>query len=178
MTRPVILIPIFALCLQACVAPSASPDLSALNEPKLHYTTGVAPPGAKPGTCWGRSASPAVIETVTEQILVQPAEVLADGSVIQPAVYKTETLQKIVKERRETWFQTPCAKDMTQEFIESLQRALKARELYRGTITGTLDARTRAAIRRYQEPQGLDSGILALETGRQLGLIAVARDSE
>ena len=94
------LISILAIGLYGCVAPSASPDLAALNEPKLHYTTGIAPPGAKPGTCWGRSASPAVIETVTEQILLQPAEVLADGTVVQPAVYKTETLQKIVKKTR------------------------------------------------------------------------------
>lgn len=175
MKRQWILVPIWVFGLQACVAPSAAPDLAAFKEPKLHYTTGQAPPGAKPGSCWGRSTAPAVIETVTEQILLQPAEVLADGTVTKPAVYKSETLQKIVKERRETWFETPCAQDLTLEFISSLQRALKARKLFRGSITGELDARTRAAIRRYQEPQGLDSGILALETGRQLGLVAVER---
>ena len=34
---------------------------------------GAAPPGAPDGTCWGRLETPAVIETVTEQVLVQPA---------------------------------------------------------------------------------------------------------
>ena len=153
-----------------------APDLAALTEPDVvRSTTANAPPGAKPGTCWGREVSPAVIETVTEQIIVQPAEVLADGTVISPAVYRSETQQRIVEERRETWFETPCDPIWTEEFTASLQRALKARGHYTGSITGTLDKRTRAAIRRYQAPQGLDSSILSLEAARQLGLIAVAR---
>lgn len=154
-----------------------TPDLAALTEPDVVRSTATSgPPGAKPGTCWGREVSPAVIETVTEQIIVQPAEVLADGTVISPAVYRSETLQRIVEERRETWFETPCDEVWTEEFTATLQRALKARGHYSGSITGTLDKRTRAAIRRFQAPQGLDSSILSLEAARQLGLIAVERN--
>ncbi|MCR9125083.1 MAG: peptidoglycan-binding protein [Rhodobacteraceae bacterium] len=149
------------------------PDVAALNEPDLAYLTAVAPPGASEGTCWGKQAVPAIIETVTDQVLVQPAEVMADGRVLQPAIYRTETRQAIVRERRETWFETPCPDRMTPEVIASLQRALTARALYRGAISGAMDARTRAAIRRYQQPQGLDSGILSLAAARQLGLIEV-----
>jgi hypothetical protein len=145
-------------------------------EPEVVQMLQTAPPGADPGTCWGKDVSPAVIETVTEQIMLQPAEILADGSIAAPAIYKTETRQAIVKERRETWFETPCAADLTPEFNASVQRALKVRGLYRGPVHGQLDGLTRAAIRAYQKPQGLDSGILSLAAARKLGLVAVERD--
>ncbi|WP_299851532.1 peptidoglycan-binding domain-containing protein [uncultured Roseovarius sp.] len=145
-------------------------------EPDQVQTRATAPPGAAPGSCWGKNVSPAVVETVTEQILVQPAEIMVDGSVTRPAVYKTETRQAIVQERVETWFETPCAAALTPEFVATLQRALKARGFYRGQISGRMDTRTRAAVRQYQAPQGLDSGILSLAAARKLGLIAVKRE--
>ncbi|MGE4325742.1 MAG: peptidoglycan-binding domain-containing protein, partial [Pseudodonghicola sp.] len=40
--------------------------------------------------------------------------------------------------------------------------------------TGRMDSRTEAAVRRYQKPLGLDTGILTLETARKLGLVAIA----
>lgn len=164
------------LWLAACdPANIPSPDLGALTEPDVVRTNAAAPPGAKPGTCWGRVISPATIETVTEQVLIQPAEVLDDGTVISLAVYRSETQQRIVQERRETWFETPCDAFWTDEFTATLQRALKVRGMYNGAITGALDKRTRAAIRRYQAPQGLDSSILSLAAARKLGLIAVER---
>lgn len=132
-----------------------------------------APPGAAPGTCWGQDETPAVVETVTEQIVLQPPEILTDGTVQRPAVYKTETRQRIVKPRKATWFETPCEAALTAEFTASLQRALAARGHYRGPVTARMDARTRAAIRAYQRPQGLDSGMISLAAARQMGLIAV-----
>ena len=136
-----------------------------------------APSGATPGSCWGKHATPAIIETVTEQILLQPAEVTTDGRVLNPAIYKTETRQQIIRERRETWFETPCEREATPEFIASVQRALAARGLYNGPITGEMDSRTRAAVRAYQAPEGLDSGILSLAASRKLGLSALPRRS-
>jgi len=153
------------------------PDVAALREPDLAFLTQVAPPGAEPGTCWGKTTTPAIIETVTEQVMLQPAEVSTDGTVLQPAIYKTETRQAIVRERKETWFQTPCPTDMTPEFIRSVQRALAARDVYSGAISGEMDARTRAAVRRFQKPQGLDSGILSLAAARQLGLAEIRPES-
>lgn len=132
-----------------------------------------APPGAAPGTCWGRYTSPAVIETVTHQVLIRPAETDADGTVTSPAVYRTETSQDIVRPRSYTWFQTPCEADLTEEFVASVQRALAVRGLYQGEITGEMDMATRKAVRRYQKPLGLDSAILSLDTARRLGLITV-----
>jgi hypothetical protein len=161
--------------LLAC-APGA-PDLAALSEPEVTRMTQVAPPGAEPGTCWGKEITPAIIETVTEQVILQPAEVRGDGTVTRPAIYKTETNQRIMRERRETWFQTPCPSEMTPEFIASIQRALTVRTVYSGPVNGQMDARTRAAIRRFQAPLGLDSGILSLAAARKLGLVSVRSDA-
>lgn len=160
------------LALAACQPTLTPPHL---REPEVLESRAKAPPGAPEGTCWGKDVTPAVIETVTEQIMLQPAEVTTDGRVINPAIYKTETRQAIVKERRETWFEVPCEAALTPEFIASVQRALEARGLYRGRITGQMDSRTRSAIRAYQKPQGLDSGILSLAAARKLGLVAVER---
>ncbi|WP_338550756.1 peptidoglycan-binding domain-containing protein [Roseovarius phycicola] len=151
--------------------------VAGVGEPELVQRLETAPPGARPGSCWGKSIKPAVIETVTQQILLQPSEILDDGTVARPAIYKTETRQQIVQDRKETWFETPCASDLTPEFTASVQRALKARGVYRGPITSVMDARTRAAVRAYQKPQGLESGILSLAAARLLGLVAV-KDSD
>ncbi|MGE4326533.1 MAG: peptidoglycan-binding protein [Pseudodonghicola sp.] len=155
-----------ALIAVAACAPGGAPEVSRRSEE--------APPGAAPGTCWGKYVSPAVIETVTEQVVARPAKLNEDGSVLRPAVYKTETVQRIVRERVETWFERPCDEVLTEEFVASLQRALAVRNLYHGPVTGRMDSRTEAAVRRYQKPLGLDTGILTLETARKLGLVAIA----
>jgi len=171
----------FLLCataltgLSACA--SVPSDLGGLGEPEVTRLNQAAPPGADPNTCWGKNVTPAIIETVTHQVMLQPAQVMSDGTIAQPAVYKTETSQEIVRQRQEFWFQTPCAGAMTPEFTASVQRALKARGLYRGEITGEMDAQTRAAVRRFQKPEGLDSGILSLAAARKLGLVAVEMDA-
>lgn len=166
--RPPLAALLAALALGGCQA--ALPQMA---EPVHVSTRDEAPPGAAPGTCWGQDETPAVVETVTEQIILQPPEILADGTVQRPAVYKTETRQQIVKPRKATWFETPCEADLTPEFIASLQRALAARGHYRGPVTGRLDVRTRTAIRAFQRPQGLDSGMISLAAARQMGLIAL-----
>lgn len=76
------------------------------------------------------------------------------------------------------WVETPCDTNLTPDFQASLQRALQARGLYAGPITGQMDAGTEAAIRAFQAPLGLDSPILSLAAAERLGLVAVkaARD--
>ncbi|MFY0662359.1 MAG: peptidoglycan-binding protein [Shimia sp.] len=156
---------------------TSAPYIAAFNEPEIVRAEDAgAPPNARPGSCWGRHVTPAVVETVSEQVMVQPPEVLADGTVIAPGIFRTETQQRIVQERRELWFETPCVEVWTEEFTASLQRALKVRGLFYGSITAERDARTRAAIRRYQSAEGLDSAILSLESARRLGLVAVPRE--
>lgn len=148
-----------AFALSACGAPNVYELI-----PDEVTSRNMAPPGAAPGTCWGRDATPAVIETVTEQAILEDADA---------PVYQTETSQQIITPREDTWFETPCEDVLTPEFNASVQRALQARGHYQGAITGRMDGRTQAAIRAYQKPQGLDSGMLSLAAARQMGLLQV-----
>lgn len=136
----------------------------------VQVTRGVGPPNADPQSCYGREIDPAVIETVTEQIMVEPEQLDRDGNVRRPAVFVTSTEQRIVEDRQETWFETPCAMEGNPEYIATLQRALTARGHYNGAASGVMDRATVRAIRAYQEPQGLNSGVLSLAAARQLGL--------
>jgi hypothetical protein len=156
-----------------CAPPGPFEDFAApivTQETAIQIQRGAGPPDADPEACYGRRTTPAVVETVTEQVMLQPPQIGRDGAVTEPAVFVTETRQRIVEERRELWFETPCEAESDPAFIASLQRALAARGLYRGSITGTMDRRTRRAIQAYQAPQGLDSPILSLAAARQLGL--------
>ena len=123
---------------------------------------GLAPPGADPSLCWARDVAPAVVETVTERVPSPGAE-----------GFETRTEQRIARERREQWFETPCPPAMDIHFVASLQRALKARGLYDGAITGRMDAATRAAVRAFQAPRGLDSAEVSMEAARAMGLAPV-----
>ena len=157
----------------SCAAPLETVAQAAFNdEHELVYTRSTPPPGAKEGSSWGKHVTPAELETFPHQIQLQPAEFRTDSTVSAPAVYKTETSQRITKERRELWFETPCALSLTPEFVESLQRALKARGRFRGSVYGYINAHTRSAILKYQASQGLDSSILFVAAARRLGLIA------
>ena len=118
--------------------------------------------------------TPAVIETVTEQVVVTPETRGEDGRVLTPATYRTDTRTRIVQDREEVWFRAPCPAEYTVDFVASLQRALKARGFYLLPLTGELDAGTRDAVRRYQAERGLDSPRLSLAAARELGLLPTA----
>lgn len=134
-----------------------------------------APADAPAGSCWARDVTPAVVETQTAQVEVQPAILNPDGSLLAPAIYATETQQQIVKPRQEHVFETLCTEEITPEFVSSLQRALQARGRYQGPITGEIDAATETALRLFQRDQGLETGLLTLATARALGLAAIER---
>ena len=135
-----------ALMLSACLAQDVTRGVGlAPNDPIGPLADpAVVDPAA--GSCFARATTPAVIETVTEQIMVQPAVVRPDASVDTPAAFRTVTRQRILRKRREVEFETPCAPVLTPEFKASVQRALIARGYLRGPITGTFDSRTAAAI--------------------------------
>lgn len=163
-----------ATALAGCQAGQGTPMVSRFLETEPQVVRDAeGPPNAAPGSCWGRDITPAVIETVTERVLLQPAELASDGTVTAPAIYKTETRQQITKERDEIWFETPCPEHVTPEFVATLQRALKARGHYKGAITGEVDRPTRRAIWAFQRSEGLNSSILSLAAARKLGLVTV-----
>ena len=159
----------------ALAAALAACEASPQPEPGVFEATRQGPADAPPGTCWGRTFTPAVIETIRDRIEVKPARINPDGTVAELPVYRIETRQVIATPRRDNWFETPCPDVLTPDFIASLQRALLARGVYGGSITGWMDPPTRAAIQRFQQPTGPDSGVLSLESARLLGLIAVPR---
>lgn len=162
---------VLAGCDLAPMAPRAD-----LPEPGVFEATRDGPAGAPDGSCWGKTVSPAVVQTTQEQVQIKPAKVSADGTITSLPRYRTQIRQQIVHPRMDNWFETPCADVLSPEFIASLQRALTVRGFYAGAINGVLDGSTRAAVQGFQRAEGPDSPVLALETARKLGLIAVARD--
>lgn len=131
-----------------------------------------APPGARPGACWARADAPTQLAPVRTRVLVKPAEVDAQGTIISPPEYRTDEAPLQTK-GEENWFETPCAPTYTPEFNSSLQRALQARDYYLGPITGLLDDETQNAVRRFQKDEGLDSAVLSVAAARRLGLVVV-----
>lgn len=128
------------------------------------------PPKSAEG-CYSQQTRPAVIETVTEQVLVRPEGADPATGAKTPALYRTETNHRIVKGGEAMWFRVPCEAEMTPDFIATLQRALAARALYFGPITGEMDAATQGAVRAYQAPRGLLSPVLSYRAAQELGLI-------
>ncbi len=166
-----------ALCLGACG--QSLPDEPATRSQfsaDLVRRASDAPPDGPADACWANDEMPAIIETVTEQVLVTPEVRAADGTVTQAAIFTTNVDQRMVQEREVVWFQTPCAATINEDFLASLQRALKARGYYLHDLTGQMDTATRNALRRFQAERGLDSETLSLAAARELGLIEVPRD--
>ena len=140
-------------------------------------TVSAARPASPPkGACWDTDIIPAVIETETVQSLVSPEMRDASGKITSPASYKSVTKLHMVQDRSEVWFRVPCPDLQDAVFWATVQRALKARGYYLLPVTGTDDAETAEAVRRFQSARGLDSKILSLAAAQALGLVAVPLD--
>ena len=149
-STPLILGVLLSACQSAAPAPEARRDVAV--EAPLSATPGAA--------CWATDRVPAQTGTVFEPV--------GTGGERQPR-------QVVTRPAEDRMFAVPCATEMTVDVIASLQRALAARGLHTGPVTGVWDSATGDAVRRYQAPQGLDSAVLSLQAAQQLGLIAVAR---
>ncbi|SDE43864.1 peptidoglycan-binding domain-containing protein [Limimaricola pyoseonensis] len=156
------------LLLAACATPRAEPAVPAFMAARIETRAD--------GRCMGQDITPAVLETVREQVVERPAGVAADGSP-RPASYRSVTRQRIVQERREILFETLCPPAFTPGFVETLQRALITRGYHAGPVTGLLDATTLEAVRAYQRATGgPDSPVLSLASAQRLGIVALERD--
>ncbi|UWQ18669.1 peptidoglycan-binding protein [Jannaschia sp. M317] len=134
------------------------------------------PADPRPGACYARGITPAVLETVTSQVQEVPAVRHPDGTILSPARFRTVTSTRIVQDRGENWFETPCPlRDRDPVFVQQIQRALQVRGLYGGEINGFYDVPTRAAVQAFQTPLGLESGTLSNESAKALGLVALGR---
>lgn len=161
-----------AAALAGCTATQvAAPRANNLAIDLLQLKEGEQPPKIE-GKCWAKDTTPAVIETVTEQVIVTDELRDETGKVVTPASYQTKTHQRLVQDHKEVWFRAPCPEDMTVNFIATLQRALKARGLYLAPVTGEFDPTTAEAVRKFQAERGLDSPALSLSAAEELGITA------
>lgn len=144
-------------------------------QPKLTADLLKAAPAAGQKGCWQKLDRPAVFETVTHQVQIAEAKRDKDGKVITPAKLQSEVTQKQIRPREVVWFRSLCKEDGLNDpiFIASLQRALKARGLFKGEVSGVMDAQTNAAVQRYQAAGGLDTPVLSRAAAIALGLIPV-----
>lgn len=109
------------------------------------------------------ACAPRAPETVTKLDLVAP----------EGACWKDERLPDGSPRR----YQVPCPEVVTAEFIASVQRALAARNLYQGPISGQQNEATAEAVRTYQATLGIWSSALSVEAGRKLGLLPQPADN-
>ena len=164
------------LVLANCTAGrNIGPARAGLEIEVLRLTT-AGPPEGPEGACWASDTTPAIIETVTEQVMITEDVRNAAGAVTAPASFETRTFQRMVQDREVVWFRAPCAADMTVAFLATLQRALKARGIYLAPVTGQMDTATADAIRRFQAMRGLDSPTLSLAAAKELGISATDRN--
>ena len=164
---------ILGAILMASPALAANRIVSASQEPNNPNL----PADAAPDACFAHEYTPAIIETVTEKIPLTPARVAVDietgeTEIIRPATFDTITVQRIVQEREEFWFETLCPHLYSERFVNSLQRALRARGFYTGELTGWLDIQTSIAVKLYQRKFGVNSELLSLQTAEEFGLIS------
>lgn len=127
------------------------------------------------GRCFAYAAAPTQTNIVSELIQVVPEDRATDGTVRNPAVFRTVTRPKTVTTGQGQRFETVCPPIYTEAFVASLQRALLIRRAYAGPISGQYDAPTNLAVQSFQRDAGIDSPLLAVETARTLGILAVTR---
>jgi len=125
--------------------------------------------------CWASDRIPALERTVYDERILREAERDQTGRILREAVVERTPRRLVERAAEERLFAVPCPDQMTPDLIAALQRALRVRGLFDGSANGVLDAATRAAVRDFQRPQGLDSDILSLDAAWQLGLIAMPR---
>ena len=175
MQRPFLFVILAVAAVAGCAQPPAAggngavaPGLTLAGEWRK-----TAPGPAEKG-CFTQQKRPAVVETVTEQVLVLPElRDKATGAVTRPASYRTTTQARIVEGGETLWFETLCPEELTAERIATLQRALTARGGFKGPVTGKMDRATQAAVRAYQAPRGLLSSILSRRAAEQMGVVPV-----
>lgn len=107
---------------------------------------------------------PAVYETVTRRVIDTPA---VTRTIPVKAVYRQETVHEPIGPGETKWVSVLCDVNATPDLVQSLQRALNVRGIYKGPIDGVIGPKTRQAIKTFQKGQ---SEILTIESARSLGL--------
>lgn len=163
------------LILAACAPQGAgAPDPAAVPAPIVVSLGEIETDAA--GRCFARAAPPTQTNIVEEMVEVVPEHRAPDGTVINPAVFRTITRPQTVATGIGAQFETVCPPVYTEAFVSTLQRALLIRRAYEGPITGRYDDATSLAVQRFQQAAAVDSPLLAVSTARDLGILEVARN--
>ncbi len=111
---------------------------------------------------------PPVYKTVTKKVLVNCGGATTTYS---EAKYKTVTNKVLVSQGTFTeWTEVVCAGDVSSSLITQVQTALNSRGYDAGTADGVMGARTRAALAKFQQDNGLPLGNLNISTMQALGV--------
>ena len=112
---------------------------------------------------------PAQYKTITVRELVTPASFQVD---VVPAKFATVEKKQLVAKESIQWRQILCETNTTPDLVLRLQQALVAEGYNLGTApNGNFGPATKAAVRKYQEANGLPTGGLTLSTVQRLGLM-------
>ncbi|SEW22155.1 Putative peptidoglycan binding domain-containing protein [Cognatiyoonia koreensis] len=129
------------------------------------------------GACFAKTAGPTETVVIEELLEVAPAVKDRNGVVVSPAVFRNVSRPATNTVGDGERFETVCPPALTPAFVATLQRAMITRRAYSGAVNGQYDTATGLAVQRFQREQGIDSPYLAVSTARQLGVLAVERDS-
>jgi len=166
-------------CLKEIPAKYKSISRRVLREPAL--TREVAVPGKTktvqrtvvqtPATVQEKSIPPEY-KTITKKVLDTPAQAVEREI---PAEYKTITTRRLVRSGGFTeWREVLCDSKQTSSNISRIQQVLKDRGYDPGPVDGVMGSQTRAALRQFQEDNGLAVGVegrsVPYETLKALGL--------
>lgn len=162
--------------LAACMASGdgAPPGAAAPPPAEQIETLAARPADAAADTCWTQETRGAEVAVEVAEVTVEPPGLAPDGTLREAPITRTERRETVVRPAAELWFEALCPEELGEARIAALQRALEARALHDGPVTGRLDEATRDAVRAYQAPRGLDSATLSRAAARQMGLVPVA----
>ncbi len=166
MTPRACILPCILMCLINCAAPPAQPPLSNPDVAELSTVFDAR--------CFAKTAPQEVTTIVTQQVMVRPATTSPDGSITFPPVFRNEDLPVTEVIDNGVEFETLCDAELTEQRIATLQRALKARLVYEGLITGVYDAATQAAVQSVQVPRGINSPKLSRSLAEELGVVPIS----
>lgn len=116
-----------------------------------------------------RETVPAEYRSVRVRRLVEPAR---EQRIAVPAEYQTLQRQEKLSDGRMEWRSVLCETNATPETVYRLQRALRDAGYSPGKIDGRLGAGTLAAVRAYQDANGLPQGGITVEVIERLGVTA------
>lgn len=128
---------------------------------------------------------PPVYRTVTREVMVDPGEVrqipvaarygsISMQQLVQPARQintpiapqsRSVTRKKQISGESFAWIKVLCETNATPQAISEVQTMLHKQGYYQGSITGSTDANTEAAIAQYQQKMNIQhGGFLSLQT--------------